>query len=97
MNIFYGRMISFLLASLIIFLGVLLTCYSLLEAPLQELLTIIIIITIIVIIIVRVFCPKAALSLKTKTPSLQFCPKADLPSKTQEPRLQIYYNSFHDS
>ena len=32
---FYGRMISFLLTSLIvIFLGVLLTCYSLLEPPL---------------------------------------------------------------
>ena len=36
-NFFYRRMISFLLASLIIiFLGVLLTCYSLLESPLTD-------------------------------------------------------------
>ena len=33
---FYRRMISFLLASLIIFLGVFLTCYSLLEPPLKD-------------------------------------------------------------
>ena len=41
--------------------------------------------------IIRVFCPRAGLSLQTQAPRLQFCPKAGLPSHTQEPTLQFYY------
>ena len=32
-----------------------------------------------IIIIIRVFCPRAGLSLQTQAPGLQFCPKAGLP------------------
>ena len=41
------------------------------------------------IIIIRMFCPKAGLSLQTQEPRLQFCPKAGLPPQTQEPGLQF--------
>ena len=37
--------------------------------------------------IIRVFCPRARLSLQTQEPRLQFCPKTGLPLQTSEPRL----------
>ena len=43
-----------------------------------------------IIIIIRVFCPRAGLSLGTRAPRLQFYPKVGLPPQTQEPRLQFY-------
>ena len=45
----------------------------------------------IIINIIRVFSPRAGLSLQTQEPRLQFCPKVDLPLQTQEPRLQFYW------
>ena len=45
----------------------------------------------VIIIIIRVFCPRAGLSLQTQEPRLQYCPKAGLPPQTQELRLQFYY------
>ena len=50
-------------------------------------------------LIIRVFCPRAGLSLLAEASRQQFCPKAGLPPQTQEPRLQFYqelknYNSF---
>ena len=38
----------------------------------------------------RVFCPRAGLSLQTQAPRLQFCPKACLQPQTQTPRVQFY-------
>ena len=40
--------------------------------------------------IIRVFCPRAGLSLQTQAPRLQLCSKAGLPPQTQEPVLQFY-------
>ena len=45
---------------------------------------------ILLCFIIRVFCPRAGLSLRTEEPMLKFCPKEDLPLQTQEPRLQFY-------
>ena len=39
---------------------------------------------------IRVFCPRADLSLQIQAPRLQFFLKAGLPLQTQEPRLQFY-------
>ena len=52
-----------------------------------------IIITIIIIINnnIRVFCPRADLSLQTQEPRLQFCSKAGLPLQIQKQRMQFYY------
>ena len=40
--------------------------------------------------IIRVFWPKAGLSLQMQETRLQFCPKAGLPLQIQEPRLKFY-------
>ena len=39
---------------------------------------------------IRVFCPRAGLSLQTQAPRLQFCPKAGLQPQSQTPRVQFY-------
>ena len=40
-------------------------------------------------IIIRMFCPRAGLSLQTQVPRPQFCTKAGFPLQIQEPRLQF--------
>ena len=39
---------------------------------------------------IRVFCPRASLSLQSQAPWLQFCRSAGLQPQTQDPRLQFY-------